>query len=134
LGKGNFLSNFTNFILFISYFLIPWTAINLVDFYLLRHGEYSIKDIFDLNGKYGKVNKITTITFVVSIFAEIPFINTSLYMGPISKALGGADLAWILGLAVPSFMYYGLMKRKLRSVEQLDEISINHSNDKTASN
>ncbi|OIK16414.1 cytosine permease [Bacillus sp. MUM 116] len=122
LGQGNFLSIFINFILFISYFLIPWTAINLVDFYVLRHGEYSIKDIFDLNGKYGKINKITAIAFLVSIIAEIPFMNTTLYVGAAAKAMGGADVAWILGLVVPSVIYYVMMKRKLSkaSVSSVD--------------
>ncbi|MEH7086543.1 cytosine permease [Neobacillus drentensis] len=119
LGQGNFLSNFVNFILFISYFLIPWTAINLIDFYVLRHGEYSIKDIFDLNGKYGKVNKITAISFLVSIIAEVPFMNTSFYVGAGAKAMGGADIAWILGLVVPSALYYVMMKRKLRDADQV---------------
>ncbi|MEH7307960.1 cytosine permease, partial [Neobacillus drentensis] len=118
-GQGNFLSNFINFILFISYFLIPWTAINLIDFYVLRHWEYSIKDIFDLNGKYGKVNKITAISFLVSIIAEVPFMNTSFYVGPGAKAMGGADIAWILGLVVPSVLYYVLMKRKLKDPVQV---------------
>ncbi|MEY2193734.1 cytosine permease [Neobacillus sp. BF23-41] len=118
-GQGNFLSNFINFILFISYFLIPWTAINLIDFYVLRHGEYSIKDIFDLNGKYGKVNKITAISFLVSIIAEVPFMNTSFYVGPGAKAMGGADIAWILGLVVPSVLYYVMMKRKLKEPSQV---------------
>ena len=76
-------------------------------------GEYSIKDIFDLNGKYGKVNKITAISFLVSIIAEVPFMNTSFYVGPGAKAMGGADIAWILGLVVPSVLYYVMMKRKL---------------------
>jgi NCS1 family nucleobase:cation symporter-1 len=114
-GQGNFLSNFINFILFISYFLIPWTAINLIDFYVLRHGEYSIKDIFDLNGKYGKFNKITAIAFFVSIIAEIPFMNSSLYVGPAARAMGGADIAWILGLVVPSVLYYVMMKKKMQN-------------------
>ncbi|MFJ7730049.1 purine-cytosine permease family protein [Neobacillus sp. NPDC097160] len=118
-GQGDFLSNFINFILFISYFLIPWTAINLIDFYVLRHGEYSIKDIFDLNGKYGKVNKITAISFLVSIIAEVPFMNTSFYVGPGAKAMGGADITWILGLVVPSVLYYVLMKKKLKDPSQV---------------
>lgn len=118
LGQGNFLSHFIDFILFISYFLIPWTAINLIDFYVLRHGEYSIKDIFDLNGKYGKINKITSISYIISVIAEIPFMNTSLYVGPGAKAMGGADVAWILGIIVPSVLYYVMMKRKLEDPAQ----------------
>jgi NCS1 family nucleobase:cation symporter-1 len=113
LGQGNFLAFFLNFIFFISYFLIPWTSINLVDYYLLRHGEYNVKDIFDMNGQYGKVNWITCIAFMLSIIAEIPFVNTSFYVGPVARAFEGADIAWLVGLIVPAVLYYFPMKRKL---------------------
>jgi len=114
LGKSNFLSFFLNFIWFMSYFLIPWTAINLVDYYFLRHGRYSVKDIFDVNGQYGKINKITCLAFLLSILAEIPFVNTTLYVGPIAKVFGGADLAWVVGLIIPAVLYYFPMKKKLK--------------------
>lgn len=117
LGKSNFLSFFLNFIFFISYFLIPWISINLVDYYLLRHGKYNVKDIFDLNGQYGKIYMITCTAFLVSILAEVPFINTSFYVGPIAKALHGADLAWVAGLIVPAVLYYYPMKKKLYAVD-----------------
>lgn len=113
LGKSDFLTFFLNFIFFISYFLIPWTSINLVDYYVLRHGNYNVKDIFDVNGQYGKINWITCIAFVVSIIAEIPFINTSFYVGPVARAFEGADIAWLVGLVVPAVLYYFPMKRKL---------------------
>ncbi|MDK2599775.1 cytosine permease [Bacillus stercoris] len=35
---------------------MPWTAINLVDYYFVRHGKYQVKAMFDVNGPYGKVN------------------------------------------------------------------------------
>ncbi len=45
-GKDNFVTNTTNFIFLLLYLLflllyllIPWTAINLVDFYLVKHGR-----------------------------------------------------------------------------------------------
>jgi nucleobase:cation symporter-1, NCS1 family len=117
LGQSNFLSFFLNFIFFISYFLIPWTSINLVDYYLLRHGHYNVKDIFDVNGQYGKINWITCMAFLVSILAEIPFINTSFYVGPIAKAFEGADVAWIIGLVVPAVLYYFPMRKKLNIAE-----------------
>ncbi|KLT19963.1 purine-cytosine permease family protein [Neobacillus vireti] len=113
LGQGNFLDFFLNFIFFMSYFLIPWTSINLVDYYVLRSGEYSVKDIFDLNGKYGKVNWIASFAFVASIVVEIPFVNASFYVGPIANLLDGADLAWAVGLFLPAALYYFPMKRKL---------------------
>ncbi|MBD5071391.1 cytosine permease, partial [Xanthomonas citri pv. citri] len=45
---------------------------------------------------------------------EIPFINTSFYIGPLAKMFGGGDIAWIIGLAVPSVLYYVLMKPRLK--------------------
>ena len=113
LGQGSFISLFKSFILFICYFLIPWTAINLLDFYFLRHGKYSVKDMFDVNGIYGKVNWITMIAYIVTIIVEIPFVNTTFYVGPLCTALGGADISWLFGLIIPVFLYYLPMKKKL---------------------
>ena len=39
---ANYLTNFNNFVLLILYFLIPWTAVNLVDYYFVRRGHYAI--------------------------------------------------------------------------------------------
>ncbi|AOH53536.1 sulfonate ABC transporter substrate-binding protein [Peribacillus muralis] len=128
-GQGNFLEFFMNFIFFMSYFLIPWTSINLVDYYILRQGEYSVKDIFDVNGKYGKINWIATIAFVASIVAEIPFINTSFYVGPAARALHGADLAWAMGLFLPAVLYYFPMKRRIRKdmfPSGVDSVPVEH--------
>jgi len=112
-GEGNFITFFINFIFFMSYFLIPWTAINLVDYFLLRKGEYRIADIFDVNGQYGKFNWVTIIAFLASIVIEIPFINTTFYVGPVANMLDGVDLAWLVGIVSASLFYYFPMKMKL---------------------
>jgi nucleobase:cation symporter-1, NCS1 family len=88
---------------------------------LLRHGRYNVKDIFDLNGQYGKVNWIACMAFLVSILAEIPFINTSFYVGPIANAFEGADIAWIVGLVVSAVLYYFSMKKKLNIEKQVEK-------------
>ncbi|ABS75925.1 cytosine permease [Bacillus velezensis] len=117
LGQSNFMELFLNFIFFISYFLIPWTAINLVDYYFIRRGKYHVKSMFDVNGQYGRVNWITAAAFVLSIILEIPFINTSFYIGPLAEIFGGGDIAWVIGLAVPSLLYYVLMKSRVKQQE-----------------
>ncbi|MBU6449383.1 MAG: cytosine permease, partial [Rhodospirillales bacterium] len=54
-AAGNFLTNYTNFILLLLYVLVPWTAINLVDFYLVRHGDYDVAAFFTPEGGvYGR--------------------------------------------------------------------------------
>jgi len=46
LGRKSFLESYTSFILLLFYVLIPWTAINLVVYYLVKHGEYGATIFF----------------------------------------------------------------------------------------
>ncbi len=108
-GQGNFLNNYSNFLLIILYFLVPWTAINLTDFYLVRRGHYDVPSILHAGGLYPAFNWRALFTFFLTIAIEVPFINTALYEGPIAKSLGGADISWIVGLIVASVLYYTLM-------------------------
>ncbi|MCY1399539.1 NCS1 nucleoside transporter family protein [compost metagenome] len=113
LAQDDFIQFFLNFIFFMSYFLIPWTAINLVDYYALRKGVYRIADIFEPKGSYGRVNWIAIGVFLSTIVLEVPFMNTSLYAGPIATGLQGVDLAWVVGLLFPAVSYYWLMSRRI---------------------
>lgn len=122
LAQDDFLQFFLNFIFFMSYFLIPWTAINLVDYYALRKGVYQIADIFEPNGVYGKVNWIAITVFLTTIILEIPFMSTSLYVGPVAQQLEGIDLAWAVGLIFPAVAYYWLMKRRKTPMSTLAKI------------
>ncbi|MHB1842764.1 MAG: purine-cytosine permease family protein [Sulfobacillus sp.] len=104
IAEGNFNANLTNFIVFLTYFVIPWTAINLTDFYLVRHGQYDPQAFFRPAG-YGGANGMALAAYVIGILIEIPFINSVLYEGPIAKALGGADISWVFGLVVAGGVY-----------------------------
>src|SRR6202020_2423367 len=53
-ASSNFLHDLSNFLVFTLYLLVPWTAINLTDFYLIRHGKYDIPQLFKVDGIYGK--------------------------------------------------------------------------------
>jgi NCS1 family nucleobase:cation symporter-1 len=103
---NNILNNFENVILFLLYLLVPWTAINLTDYYLVRHGSYDIPGLLRKDGPYGQWNIKTLVIYLVTILLEIPFVNSSLYEGPIAKHLGGADISWIVGLVFASVVYY----------------------------
>jgi len=112
LGKAEFLVNYEHFILLLLYVLVPWTAINLVDYYLLRHGVYDVASFFRQDGGiYGRVNVAAVTCYGVGILVQIPFIASALYTGPIARAMGGIDLSWIVGLLVTSPAYYWLARR-----------------------
>jgi NCS1 family nucleobase:cation symporter-1 len=112
-GQGNFLDNYTNFLLLLLYFLVPWSAINLTDFYLMRHEHYDIAAIFDAHGVYGAVNWRALLAYAVAIICEVPFMSTTLYTGPLVSLLGGADISWIIGVIVAALMYYMLMRSRI---------------------
>lgn len=97
----SFMTSYLNLIYVLQYVLIPWTAINLVDFYLVRHGQYDVASFFAKDGGiYGRWNVTALAVYALGILAEIPFMAQSLYTGPLAHALGDTDLGWIAGLVV----------------------------------
>jgi NCS1 family nucleobase:cation symporter-1 len=122
LGQGNFIANYSNFLLLLLYLLIPWSAVNLVDFYLLRHERYDIEAIYEPNGIYKPVNWRALAAYIIAIVIEIPFISTTLYTGPLVKYLGGADISWLIGLVIASVLYYVLMKPQIAVSEQRSDV------------
>ncbi|WP_138419282.1 purine-cytosine permease family protein [Sinomonas gamaensis] len=110
-GRTNFLDNFTNFILLLAYFLIPWTSINLADFYLVRKEKYSLQAIFDPKGEYGGVDWRSLTAYLVGVAIEVPFVNSDFFQGPMVNLLGGADISWILGIFASGGAYVFLMRK-----------------------
>ena len=112
LAKSSFVESYTDFILLLLYVLVPWTAVNLVDYYLLRHGHYDVPSFFRRDGGiYGRINNVAVQCYVAGILVQLPFVATPLYSGPVARALGGVDLSWIVGLAVTGPAYYWFTKR-----------------------
>jgi NCS1 family nucleobase:cation symporter-1 len=109
LVSGNLINSYENFIFFLVAFLIPWSAINLVDFYLVKNGDYSVGALFDRNGLYGRFNVPGLTAYVLGCLALIPFVSTTFYTGAIAKRLG-FDLSWLVGLIVPALLYLALCK------------------------
>jgi purine-cytosine permease-like protein len=87
------------------YLFTPWTAINLVDFYLVRKGAYSVREIFNAHGMYGSWNWRGLTAYGVGFAFMIPFFSTGLYTGPVAAALGGADIAMLVGLPMSALVY-----------------------------
>jgi nucleobase:cation symporter-1, NCS1 family len=115
----NFIQHFENFILFVLYFIIPWTAINILDFYVVRRQNYVVADLYDRHGRYGVVKWPAIATYLIALAVEVPFMNTTYFEGPIAKAVNGADFAWIIGLLVSSALYMGWVAPSVRASDRL---------------
>lgn len=105
-GYHSFLTNFENFLLVLAFVFIPWTAVNLTDFYIIRRGVYDTASFFSPDGLYGRWSWQSLLAYLVGLAIEIPFIDQEFFTGPLVSALGGADISWIIGLVVPTVLYY----------------------------
>jgi NCS1 family nucleobase:cation symporter-1 len=107
LGKDSFLVKYTDFILLLLYVLVPWTAINLVDYYLVQHGQYDVASFMRADGGiYGRINGAAVGCYLLGILVQVPFFSSPMYAGFAARAMHGADVSWIVGLAVTSPVYY----------------------------
>ena len=105
LARGAFVVLYSSFLSIIIYLFTPWTAINLIDFYFLRKGHYSINEIFNRDGMYGQWNKSGISAYFIGFMAMVPFFSTDAYIGPIAKMLGGIDVSMLIGLPVSALLY-----------------------------
>jgi purine-cytosine permease-like protein len=104
-SSANFMGRFEDYLAVLLYLFTPWTAINLIDFYVVRKGHYSIREIFNPAGMYGRWNWRGLIAYLGGFVAMIPFFSTGMYTGEIARALGGADIAMLIGLPVSAGIY-----------------------------
>jgi NCS1 family nucleobase:cation symporter-1 len=107
----HFLTNFDDFLLLILYLFIPWTAVNLVDYYIVRRGHYAIAEIFNPHGMYGRWGWRGILSYLVGFAAMTPFFDVgTLYEGVAAKALGNADISFFIGLPIAAGLYYLLTR------------------------
>lgn len=105
LSTGAFLDNFGSFLVILLYVLVPWTSVNLVDYYFVRRGHYAVREIFNRHGVYGTWGWRGLLAYLIGILAMIPFAVTNWWTGPVAAALGGADIAIFAGLAASALSY-----------------------------
>ncbi len=108
---AHFLGAYMAFLDLLMAVLAPWTAVNLVDYYLVRRGAYDVASFFAADGGiYGRLNLPALLAYVLGIAVQIPFLSTSLYMGPAARAFGRVDLSWVVGLVVTAFFYLAVVR------------------------
>ncbi|WP_232660394.1 purine-cytosine permease family protein [Pseudonocardia sp. TRM90224] len=114
LASADFLGSFRQFILALLMVFTPWSAINLVDYYLISKEKVDVPALYDPDGRYGRWNTVALVTYAVGVVVQVPFMAQALYTGPVAVALGGADISWLVGLAVTAGLYYPWAKRTTR--------------------
>ena len=106
LGYQHFVTNLSNFLDVLLVLFIPWSAVNLADYFIIRRGSYDIGSFFSPDGgAYGKIAWRGLSAYLAGLAAEIPFISQPDYTGPFVHALGGADISWLIGWFTSALIY-----------------------------
>jgi NCS1 family nucleobase:cation symporter-1 len=111
-ASADFLTNFKNFVLVLLMVFTPWSAINLVDYYLISKERIDIPALYDPAGRYGGWNVVALGCYAGGVLLQIPFLAQTLYTGPLTELLGGADVSWLVGLGVTAAVYFPLARRR----------------------
>ncbi|MDX6327575.1 MAG: nucleobase:cation symporter, family [Nocardioidaceae bacterium] len=118
ISSASFLDNFENFLLLVLYFFIPWTAVNLVDYFIVRKGHYAIAEIFRPDGIYGRWGWRGIVSYLAGFIAMVPFFSTGLFSGWVANAASGADFSLFVGLPVAGVLYWVLCRNLDVAAEQ----------------
>lgn len=133
-GKG--LSVLGIYLVVMLYFLVPWTSVNLTDYFFVRKGRYAIPHFFMPKGNiYGSWGLRGIAAYAIGFVAMIPFFyiydgveQREVYVGPLARALGSIDIAWLVGLIVSGLAYYWFS----RSIDLASEETVIRQIEKTS--
>ena len=118
LNSSDFTADFTNFLLFISYWITPFVGVVLAD-WLMRGRKADVSRLSDFASLPSGVAGLAGL--VIGFVVGIPFQNSTLgygWGGPFNWAtvnlFHGADLAYYVGGGVAALVYWLLARGALR--------------------
>ncbi|WP_271408674.1 purine-cytosine permease family protein [Pseudomonas sp. Q1-7] len=142
---GNGISILNTFLVLMLYFLVPWTAVNLVDYFFVRKGRYAIPHFFTAKGIYGAWQLRGIAAYLVGFACMVPFFfifdaaaGEEVFVGPMARLLDGVDIAWMVGLVVSGLTYFVLSRtldlegerRLIDGIRERDILAISQPGDR----
>jgi NCS1 family nucleobase:cation symporter-1 len=110
MNAGNTSGKFENLLLFTSYWIAPFCAIVMIDWHYNK-ARYTPSFLRGALGFSRLGNGWPAIVaFCVAFGVMVPFMDTSIIVGPVANALKGADIAFYVGFVVAGVLYYVLRK------------------------
>jgi NCS1 family nucleobase:cation symporter-1 len=103
LHEGDVSAKFENVLLFIGYWIPGFVAIVAIDWRRRSRGRNVVDPL--LESTRSRDTLVAVIAFVVGFGAAVPFMDTTLFVGPVAKALHGADIAYFVAFVVTGAVY-----------------------------
>ena len=110
---GDLSAKFQNVLLFVSYWIPPFLGVVIPDWLARTRGRRTL----DVLAEKSVRPWAAMVAFVLGFAAAVPFMNTTVYTGPVAAALHGADLAYYVGFVVSLAAYFPLRRLTSSNVE-----------------
>ncbi|MET7762088.1 cytosine permease [Streptomyces sp. NPDC005393] len=108
-------ARFQNVLLFVGYWIPGFVAVVAVDWLARRRGGAPLDPATETAQPWWPA----LLAFAAAFLAAVPFMDTSLYTGPVAKALHGADLAYYTAFLAALVVYAPLRLRLVALPEGL---------------
>jgi NCS1 family nucleobase:cation symporter-1 len=105
LGYRSFVTSLTSFLDVLLVIFIPWSAVNLADYFVVRRARYDVGAFFIPASTYGNFAWRGLLAYTAGLAAEWPFVSQPDYTGPLVRHLGGADISWLIGWLAAAAVY-----------------------------
>lgn len=106
IGAHGFYLNYENFLLLISYWVAAWVGVILA--WALGFGDVELSRSDHLR---------LLVAFLIGLAATLPFMDQTVYEGPVARLMGGGDIGYWAGLIV-AFLLARLVLGMARSRAQ----------------
>lgn len=107
LHTGNLATKFENLVLFLAYWVPPFIAVQIID-WVRTKGRPNLRGVLDLRALPSGWRAITA--FAVGFGCSIPFMDNTIVVGPVAKAIDGGDLAYYVGFVAATVIYLVLLR------------------------
>lgn len=114
-GGDHFQANFLLFLHVLSYYITPWVAVLLVDYYVVQRagrGTLPFENFYTPDGAFGRFNVAGLGAMIIGVIVSVPFMANGLFTGPVGGMLAGADLSYFVSAIVAAVVYLAT-RRKL---------------------
>ena len=105
-GAGAFAELFAGYMVVLLYWIAPWAAIVLADWFVVR----------DPTAPVGRWGVGVVIFALVTPLTIVLFSATDAYTGPVARLLGGTDIGSFVGFALAGGLYIVARRRQLAAV------------------
>jgi nucleobase:cation symporter-1, NCS1 family len=110
-------SRFESVLLLVGYWIPAFVAVTAIDWAVRTRGRLTVNPATEPTTRADAVAAM--VAFVLAYAAAVPFMNTTLYQGPIALAWHGADVAYFVNFVVAAVLYgsYRLVRRRGASMQ-----------------